>query len=162
MKMQVRDIELEVEVDVDRDGRGAYFVAMYGFQRYSSRTWEGLYKTLMAQTKREKVRVRVPYWSLTREGFVSHVAVGIHAGTGNVEREGRDGKPEQIDNFAWTSMAFGEMTELERAQRLNMQDQQIAIEAAIKEFDDVHTFRLKDVVSAAIEKVVADDQKEEA
>lgn len=162
MKMRVRDQEIDVEVRPTTDGLRADFVATLDQKVYRSETWAGLYKTLMAQTKRVTVKVRVPFLRLLHENwnspnrFSEQVAVGIHGGTGKVlvKDEKARGGSSQDDGY---SVVFVELTPAEQQQRIELEDRLGEVQAQIKEFDSTRTFRLAEKVRNAIEEEVNKD-----
>ena len=163
MKMKVRDQEIDVEVRTATDGLRADFVATLDQKVYRSSTWEGLYKILMAQTKRVTVKVRVPFLRLLHKSwnspnrFSEQVAVGIHGGTGKVlvKDEKVRGGSSQDDGY---SVVFVELTPAEQQQRIELEDRLDEVQAQIKEFDSTRTFRLVEKVRNAIEEQVSSEE----
>jgi hypothetical protein len=99
-----RDFQVRLRSQVRTDAASAMFEAVVGEKAVSSPTLSGLRDRLLEETKRQAVKVRVPFSAVTKRGgkweYRAGVATGVHATSRKLLVRWSDGESEQLARYS--------------------------------------------------------------
>jgi len=175
IKVRGKDVEITLDPWISDDSATAAFRAKAGGKDFRDDTLEGLRKKLMAATRSEGVKVKVPFARLdaVRSGYSTSgqwavrtgVALGLHGGNGNLLVRWDDRKAtEQLESTdRWSGKELLRPLDDETARRLvTLKAQQHAITKELDELTAMHSFKLKEEVQRVIDaRLDGEDERDE-
>lgn len=138
----------EIVVHVNESGR---FIAEVGGKQLTDETLEGLRKKLMTATKAAQAKIALPFTLVEGPVIEPALATGLHAGSGAILIQRKDGTREQLNSWGHKELAVLTAGDLMRARQLL--DAAITAQARWDAFEKEHKINLRERVQQEIDKL---------
>lgn len=132
--------------------QGFRFTAHVDGSHYHADSIEDLRARLMEALRPRKVRVEVPFATVTRTAKpIKSVAIGLHASNGNVLVRHASGKTEQYNHLT----GFKPGTDFDRL--IELREAYTVARQALEEFETANTFNVKAAVREAVDRALGEE-----